>query len=340
MENIAEINLKTIRKNALSIKNAIPKEVFFYAVVKANAYGHGAEQISNAIYDIADGFCVAILEEGISLRVSGIDKEILVLTPIFLEDIERGIRYDLTFTVDDISLLKKINSVAKKLGKTAKIQIKIDTGMHRFGIEKGETKTYIDLIKKLKSVTLTGIYSHFYNAKSDKDRQKQIKIFKSCVLLFKENFPLIKAHISASGGALKGDFFDAVRIGIALYGYYPFKINSPIFNITPALKVITKVIKNRKINKNDNLLYGNFKLKSQKIISLIRFGYADGLSRKARLNPLNSRCMDVSAIKKVNKNRKFYILNKNADQIAKKYGTISYEILTSVTKRAKMTYIR
>ena len=99
MLNVAEINLSFLKENAIKIKNTLPKTTKLCAVVKADGYGHGAVEVANAIYSIADCFAVAIIEEAIALRIGGIDKEILVLTEIFGEDIEKGIEEDLIFTV-------------------------------------------------------------------------------------------------------------------------------------------------------------------------------------------------------------------------------------------------
>ena len=122
---LSVINLNSIRSNALRIKMLANGSKFF-AVVKADAYGHGAEEVSREIEDIADGFCVAIIEEGIALRVAGITKQILVFTPPLDEyDVLRARAYGLTLTVNSVQ--------SAKLIKGNPCHIKINTGMNRLG---------------------------------------------------------------------------------------------------------------------------------------------------------------------------------------------------------------
>ena len=340
MLNVAEIDLKILRQNAINIKNFLPSGVKFCAVVKADAYGHGAETVANAIHDLVDFFAVALYEEAYSLRLAGVTKEILVLTPPKNSDIKKAIENGITFCVQDALDIIKIQKVASRLKKTATVQIALNTGMNRLGANADEVLPILQALEKSPKVILTGAYSHFYNAKSKNAREKQKKIFGLMLNKIKEKYPNITAHISASGGVLNGEFYDAVRIGIMLYGYYPYKIKKPTIKIRPVMKVYTFCVKERLLSAGENLLYGNFKLKNKEEISLIRFGYADGLSRNSKKLTLNKRCMDLSAVKKANKTRKFYILNKNADEIAKKYDTISYEILTSVSRRTEKIYLR
>ena len=156
----------------------------------------------------------------------------------------------------------------------------------------------------------------------------------------KEKFPKAIAHISASGGTLNREYFDAVRVGIMLYGYYPYEVKKPSIKVKPIMSVYAPVVKNRALEKNSPIMYGDFLTKEDINASIIRFGYADGLPRKSVYGQLNNRCMDLTAVKNDTKNKYFCILRKNAHEISKKYGTISYEVLTSISKRAKRIYKR
>ena len=355
MLNVAYINLKTIKKNAENIKSKLPAGCRFYTVVKADAYGHGAEEVANAIYCVADGYCVSLPEEGVSLRLAGIDKEIIVLVPAVKSDYKTAINYDLTLSVSSEEDIAGISAAAKKLKSVAKIHIAVNTGMNRFGESLPSLWKLIAAAKKSRFISVTGVYSHFYLPEDLSAINRQCEIFDKAVSLVKEAFPEAVAHISASGGFLQGKFYDGVRIGILLYGYYPFCGRSKIrVSVSPAMKVETRIVATGKTVKGQNLLYGDFTAEKGEEYSLIRYGYADGLPRAVVKNQLNNRCMDVTAInsdeisdgkelkkgKKLKKDGKFYILNKNADKIAEKYGTISYEILTSVAKRAKRVYLR
>ena len=135
MRNIAEINLKNIERNARAVVNAIPKSTKFCAVVKADAYGHGAPEVAAALYKYADYFAVAITEEAEELRISGIDKDILILCPVAEEDAEKVLRYGLTAAVCNVEEMKVLWHEARRQNKTARVHIAFDSGMRRIGAE-------------------------------------------------------------------------------------------------------------------------------------------------------------------------------------------------------------
>ena len=340
MQNVAVIDLVKLRQNAISIKESLPTGVKFIAVVKADGYGHGAEEVANAIHDVADCFAVALIEEALSLRYAGVEKDILVLIPPVKGDIERSVDNDLTMATDDYSLIEEVNFIARSKKKIAKIELVVDTGMNRFGFNPKDLISSLSKIKRLEHISVRGVFSHFFQAENLISRHKQSKIFSDTEKFVKEYFPLALSHISASGGFLKGEYFDAVRIGILLYGYYPFKVNQKKFSVSPVMSVYSQVVKDGVIKTGEHLLYGSYSVKEDAEYSLVRYGYADGLPRKQSDLTLNNRCMDVSAVKKRTKSKFFCILSQNADEIAKKYDTISYEVLTSVAKRANRVYLR
>ena len=340
MESIAVVDLKKLKQNVANIKLALPPCVKVIAVVKANAYGHGAVEISNAIYPLVDGYAVALLKEAIELRQAGIDKDIILLVPVKDSLLECGLRYDVTFTVEDLLVAKTLDCLAKNKGVFAKIQIAVNTGMNRFGFPPEELAGVLPELKKLKNISVCGVFSHLFQPENPIARIKQVKIFKQVEKEVKEYFPFALAHLSATGGFLKGEFFDAVRIGLGMYGYYPFKTRVLRADLEPVMKVYVPIVKNGVIRFGESLLYGNYKSDFDGEYSILRYGYADGLPRKAIDGQLNNRCMDVSAVKKQTKNENFYILFENADDFAEKYGTISYEVLTCLNNRVKRVYLR
>ena len=124
MLGIAVISLKNLKRNALEIKKQLPRNCKFCAVVKANAYGHGLVECASTLYQMVDCYAVATVEEGRTLRLSGIDKDILVLSPYIAKDASIGVKYNLTFSVDDVNDLKLLNIQAKRQKATVKIHIK------------------------------------------------------------------------------------------------------------------------------------------------------------------------------------------------------------------------
>ena len=337
MRNLAEINLSLLRENAKNIRKNLPKNTLFCAVVKADAYGHGGVACADALYGICDVFAVALVEEGIELRLGGIDKEILILVPPMKNDLERAISFRLTLTVDDIKGLMEIEKVAKSLRKHVKVHVAYNTGMNRLGVDGvKDLKKLLDKAKGCEFVKISGFYSHFGCPENDKMLNQALDKFLLANKVVKGYNNKVISHISASGGFLKGVYLDMVRIGILLYGYKPFK--SYAISVKPIMKVYSHVVKSRTLDKGERCMYG--KLKSDKLrpISIVRVGYADGFFRKQVKGQFNNRCMDLTAVNG-KKKRKVCVLN-NADTLAKKYNTISYEILSRATTRAEKKYIR
>ena len=334
MLNKAFIDLNKLRNNASVVKAALGK-VKLNAVVKADGYGHGAEKIASALYLIADSFSVATVEEGKKLRLSGIDKEILVFTEPAFEDAVLGVFYNLTLTVSKIKTLHIIERAAKAQNTVCGIHIKVNTGMNRYGLNsERELNELLLAAAKCKNVYIAGVYSHLFCPESDRITDKQLKEFLLASNLVKSYNKKVISHISASGGFLKGHYFDMCRIGILLYGYKPFKENA--FSVSPVMKISAPVIETRTVKKGEYLSYGKNRQKKDVTVSLARFGYADGLMRDDKTLPVK-RCMDVSFY--YGRKKEVFVLDGNADKLARKNGTISYEILCNATKRAELIYI-
>lgn len=342
MLNKAVINLNYLQQNAREIKKLLPSKTKFCAVVKADAYGHGAVECANALYKLADCFAVALVEEGVKLRYGGIDKEVLVLIAPIKSDVERALEFDLSLTVESLECAKQIVSTAKKVKKQAKIHLKYNTGMNRQGLETIqqllETLEYINMHEK--EIKLQGFYSHFSAPQNKKELNCALNKFllaKSIVKGYNNN---VICHISASGGLLAGVYEDMVRVGIMLYGYAPFSTDR--VKLKKVMRVYAPVLSVKKINRGELCLYGDKRLKRSRRCFLVRFGYADGLPRKRVKGQINNRCMDVSCIEysSMHKSEKTYCVMSDAQALAKKYNTISYEVLTKITIRTEKFYKR
>ncbi|MBQ3596947.1 MAG: alanine racemase [Clostridia bacterium] len=336
MLNLAKIDLNAIRDNALKVKKGIGNAKLC-AVVKADAYGHGAPVVANALYSICDVFAVALLEEGIALRQSGIDKDILLLIPPFLSDIKNAVRYSITLAVDNPKTVYQLQTECEKQDKTCKVHIKFNSGMNRLGTDLDGVKSILTAIDECERVFVDGIFSHLKSPENLKSVEKQRDKFLLANNIVKGYNNKVISHLSASGGFLQGQIFDMVRIGILLYGYLPFETKS--FSVTPAMQVYAPVVTRRKIKKGQSALYGNLTAKSHLDLSIIRYGYADGLQRAKVDNQFNNRCMDVTAIKSLSLTNGFVCVMDSAEQIAKSQNTISYEVLTKCAMRAQRIYI-
>ncbi len=338
MLNKAYIDLKILQKNARAIKKKLDKNTKFCAVVKADAYGHGAEKIASSLYSYCDSFAVALIEEGVSLRLAGVNKDILVLIPPFSCDVERAVFYNLTLSACDILTLKQIEKACEKQGRKAKIHLKFNTGMNRLGVDNlKELNALARFVFDSKWLLIDGMFTHI----GDFANKKRLKLIQNKFLLANN---LIKGynnkaicHISASGGFLSGIKSDMVRIGILLYGYKPFE--SDLIKVLPIMKIYAPLVKTRRVKRGETCLYGDFTLDNAEKISLIRVGYADGFTRGGVLDQVNNRCMDLTAVKKPKTTKKGVLIMDNAELLAEKYNTISYEILTKSAIRAEKIYL-
>lgn len=319
-KTLSVVNLNNLKYNAKFIKHVLGNRTF-YAVVKADGYGHGGAKVALAIESIADGFCVAIIDEGAALRLAGVSKPILVLTPpLGKDDILRAKFYNLTLTVNS-------QRTAKLIGDCP-CHVKVNTGMNRLGC----TVEELPLILKTLSVEqIKGVYSHLYAPSNSAASDSQLKLFNRAEALVKSVKPNTCAHFAASGGILSGKRFlkDGARAGILLYGYPPEGFTA---DVKPVLKVyarrsqITKFI-------GGGAGYSPA-AKNYKNLSIYRLGYADGFARGVPLG-VGNLCMDAFLREGGGRLQPVLV---NAEDYAKRCGTISYEVLCAATRRTEIIY--
>lgn len=321
-KTVSVIDLRAIRANAEKIKSLSGQSKFF-AVVKADAYGHGAEEVARSIEDIADGFCVAIIEEGISLRVAGISKPILVFAPpADSYDTERAKAYNLTVTVNSAD--------TARLCRGLTCHIKVNTGMNRMGCD---LSALPEIIKILDTDNIDGIYSHLYAPDDKSACVNQLAVFERAARFIKTYKSSVCAHLSASGGILRGGkyLFDGVRAGILLYGYAP---NGFKADVRPAMKVYARRAQVTQFI-GGGIGYNRADRRYKKL-GVYRCGYADGFLRGVPLGE-KTLCMDSFISEKCDD---FLCVMSNADEYARRCKTISYEVLTRVTQRSEKIYKR
>lgn len=321
-KTVSVVDLRAIRANAIKAKQ-LSGGGKFYAVVKADGYGHGAEEVSRHIEDIADGFCVAIIEEGIALRIAGISKPILVFTPpLDGYDVRRARAYNLTVTVNSADTARACKDLS--------CHIKVNTGMNRMGCSIAELP---DILKILDTENIEGVYSHLYAPHDTAACAAQYAMFERAARLVKTYKSNVVAHLSASGGLLRGGryLFDGVRAGIILYGYVPYGFTG---DFRPALKVYARRAQITEFV-GGGIGYNRADRRYKKL-GVYRCGYADGFFRGTPLGE-KTLCMD-SFISQSGED--MICVMDNADAYAKRCGTISYEVLTSVTRRSERIYKR
>lgn len=319
-KTLAVVNLNNLRYNARYLRNILGQKKF-YAVVKADGYGHGGARVALAIESIVDGFCVAITDEGAALRLAGITKPVLVLSPpLGKDDVLRAKFYNLTLTVNS-------SDTAKLIGDCP-CHIKVNTGMNRLGCNIGQLPEILNILDRER---IEGVYSHLYDPSDSVASGKQLEIFNRAEELVKIVNLSACAHLAASGGILSGKKFfkDGARCGILLYGYPPegFKADvKPVLKVYARRTQITEFI-------GGGAGYAHAR-KNYKYLSTYRLGYADGFARTVPLGE-NNLCMD--AFLRVGGGELQPVL-ENAEDYAKRCGTINYEVLCAATRRAEIVY--
>lgn len=359
---IAEIDLKALGHNFKTIKK-ITKNLPVIAVVKADAYGHGAVEISKRLSRLgADYLAVAFSEEAKELRESGIDSPIIVL---FDNDFRDFFKLNLIPVIHDKKYAHFLSKEALKNNREIIIHIKIDTGMGRLGIPCDRAVEDIVEIANLKGINIEGVMSHLSDADNPHSSFSisQIDIFRKIKCDLSDKGLKIKYfHIANSAATLTlpESHFDAVRPGLMLYGYSSLK-NQKENQLKPIMSLKTEIIALRRLKKNTPVSYGKtYVTKRDSLIGVVRIGYADSFRRslsnnsyvlvKGRRVPVvGTICMDLSMVdltdlKDVKESEEVIIIGRQGDEVidacelASWAGTIPYEILTSLGSRAIRIY--
>ena len=285
-----ELNMSNLENNINEFKSIIPKTTEIMAVVKANAYGHGAISISKFLNSIGiTNFAVATLQEGIELRKSGITGNILILGYTDISEIEYVIKYNLIQTIIDFPYAQKINSL--KLKNKVNVHLKINTGLNRIGENYNNTNNFIKMFN-MSNLSILGCFSHLGVADSlDFDdvefTKKQISNFDYCINKLKDaGYNPGKLHIQNTYGTLNYSNlrYDYVRIGIGIYGVFNNIIHEnnskTLIHLKPVLALKARVTSIHKLHKNDSVSYGrNFVAFKDTTIATVSIGYADGYPR-------------------------------------------------------------
>lgn len=370
----AEINLDNLKYNMREIKK-ISNSRDIIGVVKADAYGHGALEVSRVILENgATALAVATSSEAVQLRKGGINAPIMILGYTPVELLDEIIENDVQQTIYSYDAALNLSRTAREKNKVAKIYIAVDTGMGRIGfLPNEESIDEVVKISKLPNIIIEGMFSHF-STSDEKDKKYslyQLETFNWFYDKLRKNGVNIKIRHIANSAAIidmPGIHFEAVRPGIILYGYYPSdEVNKGNLSIKPVMSLKAKISNIKTIPEGKYISYGRkFVTKRKSVIATLPIGYADGFSRglsgKAKVivngnyaDVVGRICMDqcmidVTDIEKVSMNSEVTIMGEydkkgrklsiTADDIAKELGTISYEILCMISKRVPRVYIQ
>ncbi|MDI6761857.1 MAG: alanine racemase [Thermodesulfobacteriota bacterium] len=363
---IAEIDLKALAFNYRQIKKHIPKGVSILAVVKADAYGHGALPVSLKLEKLGVEYLgVAIPEEGVELRRGGVEVPILIFGGIFQNDAEEVIRYGLTPVVFDIESLKHLSKAAKKRKKKARVHVKVDTGMGRLGVPSELFPAFLKDLKKYPDVEIEGLLSHFSMTDGEEVYTSyQWKKYQEGLAMAREmgiSSRYFHMASSATLTAFPSYCGNLVRPGIMLYGSYPSLAIEKLIELKPVLTLKTRIHFLKSVPTGSRISYGGtFVTRRESLIATLPVGYADGYStrlsnqgevliREKRAPVVGRVCMDlimvdVTGIPGVSKGDEAILIGRQgeeritADEIAKKIGSIPYEVLCLIGKRVPRVY--
>lgn len=365
----AEVDLGALGHNVGEVRRLVGPKVKIMAVVKANAYGHGAAEVARAaVRSGADWLGVATPEEAFSLREEGVEAPILVLGYVPYTDLEELIRKDVSITVFSLAQAKDASRVAARRGAAVRVHVKIDTGMMRIGFLPGrKTEEEIFQLASLPGVVAEGIFTHFAlaDAEDKSFTREQLKRFLALVSSLERGglrIPLRHAANSAAIIDIPETHLDMVRAGIMIYGLFPSpEVSQNKVELRPVMSWKSRIILVKEVGAGTGISYGHTFITARKsLIATVPLGYADGFSRllsnkacvlvRGRRVPVVGRiCMDqfmadVTGVEGVAEGDEVVIFGRQGqefigvDELARTLGTINYEVVCMVSSRVPRRY--
>jgi alanine racemase len=333
-------------------------------VVKANAYGHGAIAVSRrAMAEGAWGLGVIGVDEAEDLRRAGIDAPVLVLGDSPASLAERLIATEARVTVTQLDLGAALSAVAGRLGRTARVHVKVETGLNRYGLEPEEAVALADRLRGLPNLEVEGLFTHFATADTgDKEfSYEQFARFRECA----ERLSWVPIHHAGNTGtALSMPELSAgmLRIGVGLYGCYPSAEVERSVELRPVLSLRSRVARVRTLSPGETVGYGRtWEAKRESRVALVMAGYGDGVRRalsnrgealvRGARAPFAGRvamdmlALDVTDVSGVAEGDEVTLIGRqgdeevSADEVGELCGSISYEVLTGISARVPRLFI-
>jgi alanine racemase len=364
----AEIDLDAIQYNFRQVRSRVGSGVKIMSVVKANAYGHGIVAVSSALLDAGTEYLgVGIFEEGVLLREQGIESPILVLGPPFEEQLEAFLDYQLDATLCTSEAAGTLDTLSSNRGRRTAVHVKVDTGMGRIGVNYKDAVEFAKYVASLQNLEIRGIYTQLATA-DERDKgfaHIQLTRFHAVVSALGNigiSIPLKHCANSAAILDLKDSYYDMVRPGVTLYGYYPSRETSESLSLRPALSWRSKIGFLKRVDAGTPISYGRkYVTSSPTTIASLPVGYADGLSRSLtnkvevlingrRFRTVGAVCMDqvmvdlgTSASVKTGDDVTIIGTDGNEEitawDVAEKQGTIPYEVTCGISDRVPRIYL-
>lgn len=357
---IAEVDLKKLARNMRKVHEQAGSGVKVLTVLKANAYGHGAEKLGLFLQQrrLSDFFGTASVEEGMSLRQVGVTLPILVLGSIYpFEAFEYAINHNLAITIASLDAAKAVSEIAAKLGKKALCHVKQDTGMGRIGTRRGGVFNVIDFLAHSPHVVLEGLYTHLSSVETDPAyTEEQIGYYRDTLTNVKLHGLLIPlCHVAASSAivARPDAHYDMVRTGHSAFGLEK--------GFEPILSLKTRVVYVKDVPAGSSISYNRSFIAPRAMkVATLPLGYGDGylraLSNKADILIRGKRCrvlgnvtmdmlmVDITEAGPVAVGDEAVAVGRQGDEevtyaeLAQKAGTIDYELCTLLMPRVPRIY--
>ncbi len=339
------------------------------AIIKSNAYGHGMLEVAKLCLSAgADWLGVVNLEEALSLRQFKIKAPIFILSYYpFSSNVKKAICQDIDFPIYTLPQAIFLAQEGEKVNKIVNIHLKVDTGASRIGIQPEDVSGFIKKISKFKNLNLRGIFTHYADSESKNQFYANQQTEKFQKIVNQEQVPLAHAACSASIINNPNTFFNMVRVGIGLYGLWPSENTkknanrNSSFNLMPVLSWKTRIIQVKSLPVGTPVGYDRtYITRSKTILAVLPVGYADGYDRRLSncgsvlINgvscPIRGRvCMnmtmvDASHVVKVKVGDEVVLIGKqgsniaSADDMAKKIGTINYEVVSRINSSIPRIY--
>ncbi len=359
-----EVDLDAVEANVRALRGWVGAGVELIAVVKANAYGHGVEGIAPALERAGvDRLAVVWVQEALGLRALGVTRPVLVLGHAFPEDAPAAVKGTITLTCHSRELGRALSAAAVEAGKTAAVHVKVDTGLHRFGVAPDEAVALAEFLRTLPGVEVEGLWTHMANADEADDSfsTSQREVFEATA----RRLPWIRyRHTANSATALRrGELrYEGVRSGLALRGVLP--PNSPGPDLQPILALKARLARVHAIDPGEGVSYGlAWKAGAASRIGLVPVGYADGWKRQlgtagGRVLIAGVSCpmvgrvamdqfmVDLTGIPGAAEGDEAVLIGDQggeritADDVAAQAGTISWDVVASLGARLPRLFHR